>query len=170
MKAIRLVVVSLLASCAFAATASAQEMKIGVIDVQRLLGQSPQFAAARAKLEDEFAPRGRDIVARQTALEEKAAKLQKDAEVMGAEEREAAERELNNERRAIIRAQNEFREDSELREKEVLEPVQQEVLGEVRAFGEENGYDMILAQGFVYVNPKADVTEAVLKRLGDSSE
>ena len=149
----------------FAGSASAQEMKIGVIDVQRVLSQSPQFKEARARLEDEFAPRGREIMARQTALEEKAAKLQKDGEVMGKEEREAAERELTSEQRAIIRAQNEFREDSEIREKEVLAPVQQEVLAEVQAFGEENGYDIILAQGFVYVGPKADVTQAVLERL-----
>jgi len=141
------------------------DTKIGVVDINRLLSESPQFNVAREKLDDEFAPRRREIVAMQTAFEEKAAKLQKDLEVMGGEEREAAQRELRNEERAILRAQTEFREDSELRNNEVLRVVQQDVIREVVAYGESENFDLILVEGIVYASDRVNITQHVLERL-----
>lgn len=141
------------------------DTKIGVVDINRLLSESPQFNVAREKLDDEFAPRRREIVAMQTAFEEKAAKLQKDLEVMGGEEREAAQRELRNEERAILRAQTEFREDSELRNNEVLRVVQQDVIREVVAYGESEDFDLILVEGIVYASDRVNITQHVLERL-----
>ncbi len=149
-------------------TTSAQALvdtKIGVVDINRLLSESPQFNVAREKLDDEFAPRRREIVAMQTAFEEKAAKLQKDLEVMGGEEREAAQRELRNEERAILRAQTEFREDSELRNNEVLRVVQKDVIREVVAYGESEDFDLILVEGIVYASDRVNITQHVLERL-----
>lgn len=141
------------------------DTKIGVVDINRLLSESPQFIVAREKLDDEFAPRRREIVAMQTAFEEKAAKLQKDLEVMGGAEREAAQRELRNEERAILRAQTEFREDSELRNNEVLRVVQQDVIREVVAYGESEDFDLILVEGIVYASDRVNITQTVLERL-----
>ncbi len=141
------------------------DTKIGVVDINRLLSESPQFNVAREKLDDEFAPRRREIVAMQTAFEEKAAKLQKDLEVMGGAEREAAQRELRNEERAILRAQTEFREDSELRNNEVLRVVQQDVIREVVAYGESEDFDLILVEGIVYASDRVNITQTVLERL-----
>jgi len=141
------------------------DTKIGVVDINRLLSESPQFIVAREKLDDEFAPRRREIVAMQTAFEEKAAKLQKDLEVMGGAEREAAQRELRNEERAILRAQTEFREDSELRNNEVLRVVQQDVIREVVAYGESENFDLILVEGIVYASDRVNITQTVLERL-----
>lgn len=148
--------------------ASAQapaNLKIGVVDINRLMSESPQFQAARAKLDDEFAPRRREIIAMQTSLEERAASLQKDLDVMGATEREAAQRELRNEERAIVRAQTEFREDSELRNNEVLRVVQQNVVAEVVAYSESEGFDLVLVEGIVYASDRVNVTQVVLERL-----
>jgi outer membrane protein len=141
------------------------DTKIGVVDINRLLSESPQFIAAREKLDDEFAPRRREIVAMQTAFEAKAAQLQKDLEVMGGPEREAAQRELRNEERAILRAQTEFREDSELRNDEVLRVVQQDVIREVVTYGEAENFDLILVEGIVYASERVNITQPVLERL-----
>ncbi|MCP4088834.1 MAG: OmpH family outer membrane protein [Gammaproteobacteria bacterium] len=147
----------------FAQTSAA--LKIGVVDINRLMSESPQFQAARAKLDDEFAPRRREIIAMQTSLEERAAELQKDLEVMGETERETAQRELRNEERSIVRAQNEFREDTELRNNEVLRVVQQDVIGEVVAYSESEGFDLMLVEGIVFASDKVNVTQAVLELL-----
>jgi outer membrane protein len=140
-------------------------LKIGVVDINRLMSESPQFKSAREKLDDEFAPRRREIIAMQTSLEARAASLQKDIEVMGATEREEAERELRNEERAIIRAQTEFREDSELRNNEVLRVVQQDVVREVVTYGESEGFDLVLVEGIVYASDRVNITQPVLDRL-----
>lgn len=166
-------VVAALLGLSVVATAQAQAtdgLKVGVVNVGRLLQESPQAAAAREKLEDEFGPRRREIVAMQTALEEKSARMQKNAEVMGQQERENAQRELRNDEREVLRAQNEFREDLDLRNNEAIGAVQREVLQEIAAFGEQAGYDLILADGIVYANPRLDVTAQVLTQLQSSYE
>ncbi len=143
-------------------------LNIGVVNVGRLLQESPQAQDAREALEDEFAPRRREIVTLQTELEKKGATMQKDLEVMGAEERENAQRDLRNDERAILRAQNEFREDLDLRNNEAIGAIQQDVLREIAAYGESEGLDLILADGIVFASDKVDITEAVLARLRGS--
>jgi outer membrane protein len=143
-------------------------LKIGVVNVGRLLQESPQAQDARDSLEDEFAPRRREIVALQTELQEKGAAMQRDLEVMGAEERENAQRDLRNDERGILRAQNEFREDLDLRNNEAIGAIQQDVLREIAAYGDSQGLDLILADGIVYASEKVDITEAVLARLRGS--
>ena len=143
-------------------------LKIGVVNVGRLLQESPQAQDARESLEDEFAPRRREIVALQAEIEKKGAAMQKDLEVMGTEERENAQRDLRNDERAILRAQNEFREDLDLRNNEAIGAIQQDVLREIATYGDSQGLDLILADGIVYASEKVDITEAVLARLRGS--
>jgi outer membrane protein len=140
-------------------------LKLGVVNISRLLQESPQAIAAGARIEDEFAPRQREIMALQSELEEKAARIQKDLEVMGAEERENAQRDLRNDEREIVRAQNEFREDLDLRRNEVIGAVQRDVLMAVKAYGDAEGFDLILAEGIVQFNTRIEVTDQVLERL-----
>jgi outer membrane protein len=160
-----LTVIAALVLPAIAFAQAPGNLKIGVVDINRLMSESPQFQAAREKLDDEFAPRRREIIAMQTSLEERAATLKKDFEVMGAAEREEAERELRNDERAIIRAQTEFREDSELRNNEVIRVVQQNVVREVVAYGESEGFDLVLVEGIVYASDRVNITQPVLDRL-----
>ena len=55
---------------AFALPASAQEVKIGVVNVPALMQSSPHFKAAMEALQEEFAPRQREILAKQKEYEE----------------------------------------------------------------------------------------------------
>ena len=160
------IVFAMLAIAPMLASAQATDgLKIGVVNVGRLLQESPQAQDAREALEDEFAPRRREIVALQTEFENKGATMQKDMEVMGAEERENAQRDLRNDERAILRAQNEFREDLDLRNNEAIGAIQQDVLREIATYGDSQKLDLILADGIVYASEKVDITEAVLERL-----
>ncbi len=140
-------------------------IKIGIVNIGRLLQESPQYVAAAARLEDEFAPRQREMVALQTAYEAKAARIQKDLEVMGADERQNAQRDLRNDVREIERTQNEIREDFDLRRNEVIGAVQRDVIQAVKDFGDAEGYDLILAEGIVQWNERIEVTDQVLARL-----
>ena len=144
---------------------SVGDLKIGVVNAGRLLNESPQVRIAMETLQDEFAPRQREIVAQQTEFQEKQAQLQRDLEVMGAEERRNAERDLRNEERTLARRQQEFSEDFELRRNEELAKVQQELLRDIQAFGQLGNYDLILGDGVLYASPVVDVTQDVLNSM-----
>jgi outer membrane protein len=145
------------------------DLKIGVVNAGRLLNESPQVRIAMETLQDEFAPRQREIIAQQTAYQEKQAQLQRDLEVMGAEERRNAERDLRNEERSMARRQQEFSEDFELRRNEELAKVQQDLLRDIQAFGQLGNYDLILGDGVLYATPVVDVTEDVLNSMQAAS-
>ena len=83
-------------------------LKVGVVNVGRLLQESPQAVAATQSLEDEFAPRRREFLALQSAYEAKAAQLEQDRDVMGVSERENVQRDLRDDQRELLRTQNEL--------------------------------------------------------------
>ena len=95
--------------------AVAQQVKIGVVNVPVLMEQAPQARVAMAALEEEFQPRQRAILAKQTEFKELSDKVQRDIAVMGETERRNAEKELRDLQREVTRLQTEYKEDMNLR-------------------------------------------------------
>jgi outer membrane protein len=147
--------------------ASAQgNLKIGVVNVARLVEQSPQFAAAQKKLEDEFGPRQRDLQAMEQKLRGQSETFQRDAPVMGEAERLNLERQIRDGQRELQRAQNELVEDFNLRRNEELGVLQRDVLLKAQEYAREEKYDLLLAdQSVIFGSTAVDVTAAVLAEL-----
>ncbi|MCC7199028.1 MAG: OmpH family outer membrane protein [Gammaproteobacteria bacterium] len=158
---------TLVAASALAAapTALAAELKIGFVNYQKLVQESPQARVANSALETEFAPRQREIVAQQKALKDKEEKLQRDSAVMSEAERAKAERELRDGERDVARRINEFQEDVNVRRNEEFGKVNRALLGEVQVYAKANGYDLILSEGVVFASEGIDVTAQVLAAL-----
>ena len=124
--------------------ASAQgNLKIGVINVGRLLEQSPQSESVTKKLTDEFAPRQRDIVAMQQKLQQQQETFQRDATVMGEEERLSLERQIRDGQRDLQRQQNEYLEDLNIRRNEEVGKLQREVLAQVQEYARAQKFDLV---------------------------
>lgn len=144
-------------------TAQAQA-KIGVVNVGRLLQESPQAQAASQALENEFANRRRDLENQQKDLKAREDKLQKDGAVMAANERAAAEKALRDGQREFARKQNEFLEDLNVRRNEVLGQLQRTILQEVQTYAKGAGLDVVVSEA-LYASPSVDVTQQVLSAL-----
>ena len=147
----------------------AQQVKIGVVNINQLITESPQAAALLQSLEEEFAPRQRELVAMRDSYQQRREQLQRDVEVMGPEERQNAERDLRKEERQLERSGEEFNEDLNLRRNEELAKLQREILLEVAAYARETGYDLVLGDGVFYASSAVDITPDVLKRLQTSA-
>lgn len=139
--------------------------KIAFVNVARLLVESPQANAANRALESEFAPRQRDLIAKQNALKDRADKFQKDAAVMGADERRNAENDLRKDERELARQAEELRDDLNIRRNEAFGKLRVDLLAEVENYARQNGYDVILSDGVLYVSQPMDVTAQVLQAL-----
>jgi outer membrane protein len=151
--------------------ASAQgNLKIGVINVARLIEQSPQSESVTKKLQDEFGPRQRDITALQQQLRTQQETFQRDAPVMGEEERVNLERQIRDGQRELERTQNVYLEDLNLRRNEELGKLQREVLQKAQEYARAQKYDLLLAdQSVIFASTAVDVTEAVLEMLKPAS-
>jgi outer membrane protein len=150
---------------AVALPATAQELKIGVVNVPLLMDRAPQTKAAMDALQEEFAPRQREILAKQTELQELVEKAQKDAAVMSETERRNAEKSVRDLQREVQRLETEFREDLNLRQNEELGTLQRAILAEVQTFAQAQGYDIVVGDGVLFASTAANITEEVLRAI-----
>jgi len=143
----------------------AEEVRIGFVNVAQVLQQAPQAAEAKKRLEREFAPRDKRIVAQQKELKKLQERLARDSAVMSDAERRKLERDILTKQREIKRAREEFREDFNLRRNEELGKLQQKIFQAIKALAKEEKFDLLLTDGVVYASDKVDVTAEVQKRL-----
>ena len=153
------------ASLSFSFAAQAQELKIGVVNVPALMQQSPQRQVAMDALQEEFAPRQREIVAKQKEFEDLGEKVQRDVAVMGETERRNAERDLRDLQREVARLQTEFQEDLNLRQNEELGNLQRLLLKEVQDYAQSSGFDLVVGDGVLYASSAVNITENVLRAM-----
>ena len=150
---------------AFSLPAAAQELKVGVVNIQALMEQAPQTKTAMDALQEEFAPRQREFAAKQKEFEDLQVKAQKDYAVMGETERSNAEKELRDLQREVTRLQTEFREDLNLRQNEELGKLQRSLLKEVQDYAQAEGYDLVVGDGVLFASTSVNITDNVLQAV-----
>lgn len=158
-------ILTLVALTAFAGTVSAQETKIGWVNVQAMLERMPQTREMAEQLEEEFAPRQRELVAKQKEYQDLVEKVQQDIQVMGETERRNAEKDLRDLGRDVQRIEQEIREDFNLRRNEELAKLQRSVLAEVQKYAQEQGYDLIVSDGVLFASEAVNITAQVLTAI-----
>ena len=158
-------IVSIALVSALAMPVSAQQAKIGVVNIPVLMERAPQTKAAMDALQEEFAPRQREFLAKQKELEDLTTKAQKDVAVMGETERKNLEKNLRDLQREVARLQTEFREDLNLRQNEELGLLQRAILSEVQEYAAQEGYDLIVGDGVLYASGAVNITEEVLRAV-----
>jgi outer membrane protein len=144
-------------------TASA-EIKIGVVNFQKLLEEAPQTKNAMQDLENEFAPRRRELVTMQNDLKGRDDKMQKDGPVMAENERAKAEKTLRDEQREFSRKAGEYQDDVSQRRNEEISKLQRFLAQEINTYSAAQGYDLVIGESF-FVKPAYDLTAQMLEVL-----
>ncbi len=145
--------------------AALAEVKIGVVNIPLLMANSPQAAAAKKRMEKEFAPKEKQIVALGKAIRKLEEKLSKNGITMSETEKRDLERDIISKRREAQRAQQEFKEDLGLRRNEELGKMQNRIREAVSALAVEGKYDLLLTEGVIHASEKVDVTNKVQEKL-----
>ena len=149
------------------ATVTAQDLRIGFVNLERILRDSNSAKAAQTKLEQEFAKREKDIQALAAALKGASEKFEREAPTLPEAQRTARQRQLVEQDREFQRKQREFQEDLNLRKNEELQGVLERANRVIKQVAESEKFDLILQEA-VYINPKHDITEKVLSGLNNS--
>ena len=160
-----LVAVSLL-SALFVTGVGAVELKIGYVNTQRIFRDAPAAQKAGKKLEGEFAKRDQDLQRMAKQLKDTQESLERNAVTMAESERRAKEKEFAELSREFQRRQREFREDLNLRQNEENAAVIEKANKAIKQIAEAEKYDLIL-QDVVWVSPRLDITDRVIKALAD---
>jgi len=143
----------------------AQEFRIGVVNANKIVEESPQYDRVRKSLESEFKRRNEDLVSQQKQLKQLEDKLSRDGDVMSAAEVKRLEQDIRSRRRKLNTTSDEYREDLNLRRNEEFNKLLRQVSEVVHQVGEEENIDVILSEGVVYASKRVDLTAQVLERL-----
>ena len=156
--------VVLLGSLAAAVPAQAQEFKAGFVNTDRIFREANTAKAAQAKLEQEFSRREKELVDMGNSLKSATEKFEREAPTMAESQRTARQRQLVDQDREFQRKRREFQEDLGARKNEELGQVLERANRVVKQVAEQEKYDVILQEA-VYINPKNDITDKVIKAM-----
>jgi outer membrane protein len=139
--------------------------KIAFVSSERILREAAPAKAAQVKIEAEFSKRDKDLQDLAARLKVTADKLDKDSAVISESGRVRRQRELSDMDKDFQRKQREFREDLNQRRNEELAIVLERSTKAIKQIAEAEKYDIVFQEGGVYVSPRIDITDKVLKIL-----
>jgi outer membrane protein len=149
------------------AEAQAQEVRIGIVNTERILRDSAPAKAAELKLKQEFVKRDEELQKLASRLKETNDKLERDSAVLAENERTKRQREAAELDRELQRRTREFREDVNQRKNEELSQVVERSRKVIRQVAEQEKYDLVVEDA-IYFNARIDITDKVLRALNGS--
>ncbi|MFI4928541.1 MAG: OmpH family outer membrane protein [Burkholderiales bacterium] len=162
--------VVLVASLALGAQAQAQaeDFRVGFVNTDRIFREANTAKAAQSKLEQEFSRREKDLNDLGASLKTASEKFEREAPALSEQQRAQRQKALIDQDREFQRKRREFQEDLNARKNEELQQVLERANRVVKQVAEQEKFDLILQEA-VYINPKYDITDKVIKALNASS-
>lgn len=149
---------------AMAGGALAADFKVGFVNTDRIFQEADAAKTAQTKLEAEFSKRQKQLEVAGEAVQDASKKLERDAPTLSETQRIQRQRELVQMDQDFQRSRREFQEDLALRKNEELQKVLEMANKVIKDVAKSENYDLILQEA-VYMNPKHDITERVLRGL-----
>lgn len=147
-----------------AAPALAQEFRLGFVSLDRIIKETVPAKNAQAKLEQEFSKREKELQTQGASIKGMAEQLEREAPTLSESQRVNRQKQLVELDRDFQRKRREFQEDLNARRNEELQQVFERANRVVKQVADAEKYDLILQEA-VYVNPRHDITDKVIKAL-----
>jgi outer membrane protein len=142
----------------------AQEFRVGFVNTDRIFREANTAKAAQAKLEQEFSRREKELAEQGNALKGLSDRFEREAPTLSESQRAQRQKQLLDQDRDFQRKRREFQEDLNARKNEELQQVLERANRVVKQVAEAEKYDVVLQEA-VYINPKHDITDKVIKAL-----
>jgi outer membrane protein len=160
----RNLLVLLVAAAALTGVARAEDFRVGFVNTDRIFREANTAKAAQAKLEQEFSRREKELNDLGNSLKAASEKFEREAPTLAESQRQQRQRQLIDQDREFQRKRREFQEDLNARKNEELQQVLDRANRVVKQVAEAEKYDLILQEA-VYINPKHDITDKVIRAL-----
>lgn len=158
---------SLVAAALFSFNVGAQEVKIGFVNTERIFREAATAKQAQAKLEQEFSRREKELVDIGNNLKQASERFEREAPTLAESQRTARQKQLIDQDRDFQRRRREFQEDLNARKNEEQQIVVERANRAVKQVAESEKYDVIFQEA-VYIHPKHDITDKVIRALNAS--
>jgi outer membrane protein len=146
-----------------AGPATAQQLRVGYVDMKQVLDNAPQVLAGREKLDLEFRPRSETIEFQERQVQDMEDRLQLGD--LSEDARVRLDRELREMRRNVNRQKEDLRDELSFRRTEEVQKLEGQINQAVEAIARDSGYDLILSSPVIYADPSLDITQLILDQL-----
>jgi outer membrane protein len=153
----------LILGLALSTVASAQQLRIGYVDMKEVLDNAPQVIAGKSKLDREFRSRNDSIEMDELRAEALESRLQQAD--LTSDNTLQLEREIRELRRNISRRKEDLRDELSFRRTEEVQQLEEEINVAVQEIARRNGFDLIISSPVVYASPELDITDLILEQL-----
>ena len=159
----------LLGLTALASNAQAEDFRVGFVNTDRIFRETTTAKAAQTKLEQEFSRREKELNDLGNSLKAASEKFEREAPTLPESQRVTRQKQLVDQDREFQRKRREFQEDLNARKSEELQQVLERANRVVKQVAEAEKYDLVLQEA-VYINPKHDITDKVIKALNGGAK
>ena len=149
--------------------ALAQAPTVAYVDLNRVLDQAPQVAAAKAAMEVEFRDRNRQFEEDQLSLDALKQEMSDEAIISTAPNPDL-ERRIASMERAIKRKRDALSRELDARRQSELARIDAMIGEAIGELARERKLDLVLTDQVVYYSPRIDLTDAVISRLRERSD
>lgn len=163
----KIALVCFMASSLLAFNVQAQDIKLGFVNTERIFREAATAKQAQAKLEQEFSRREKELVDNGNTLKQASERFEREAPTLAESQRTARQKQLLDQDREFQRKRREFQEDLNARKNEEQQIVVERANRAVKQVAESEKYDVIFQEA-VYIHPKHDITDKVIKALNAS--
>ncbi|HHL31388.1 MAG TPA: OmpH family outer membrane protein [Oceanospirillales bacterium] len=143
--------------------------KIGFVDMETLINNSPQINNARATISSEFEMQYADIEQKESDLEILENRITKDGAIMSLSELGGLQERARILERQLRRAKEDLKDAISIRNNQILKNIQDELKTIVKQYAIEHDYDAILINAILYVSDEMDITQEILQVLKEKS-
>lgn len=141
------------------------EGKIGYVDMNTLINNSPQILDANRTLTEEFEEQNNKISQQEADLNLLEDSISKEGNFMTPDKLAELQERARILDRQVRRAKEDLKDAITIRNSQLVDEVQNQIKKVVARYAEDNGYDAILINAILYANAKIDITDEILQQL-----
>jgi outer membrane protein len=148
--------------------ASTAGIKVGIVNVQQVLQQSPRVVALSKKLESQFRDRQTKINDEQKALQDEIDKLKKDAVTMSQKDQDAMQKKIAADRADLVKAAVAYQQDLQKEQAKIMQGIQSDLNAIVSGIAKSQSFTLVLdSQAVIFAADGNDITKDVAKKFND---
>lgn len=148
-------------------------VRVGFVDIQRVLARSSAGVAAREQLEKEKAAMQRQVDAQRGDIEKLRDELEKKGQLLAADARREKQEQLERKVRDARRLVDDLQGTLQKKEEALLAKVLQDVSGLIQKVSKDRGYGLVLERqrsSILYATPESDLTDDVLRAYDEETK
>ncbi|MFW5997270.1 MAG: OmpH family outer membrane protein [Desulfovermiculus sp.] len=149
--------------------ALAENLKIGVVDLQKIMEESEPGQKAIKELQSEFTEKKGELDSRKAAIEELRSELQKQSMVLSQEAQEEKAAEYRQKVNEFQKLYQTHQRRMQQKEEELRAPIIEVLVEIIREYGQKNGYTLLMDKnnsGVIYNDQAIEITDAILSEFG----